>query len=184
MRLTRRRPPSNVFVLGTGRCGTTTFVRACEHLTNWSAGHETLAHQIGDARFAYPRRHIEADNRLSWFLGDLGRRYPDALYVHLTRDPEKVVASFLRRWGRGIIQAFTHGIVMGAAYDESDRAEACRMYVDTVTANIEAFLAGRNHVTVKLEDVAVDFPRFLDRVGAEGDLDKAMREWLTAHNAS
>lgn len=30
----------NVFVLCTGRCGATTFHRACEHIENYSAGHD------------------------------------------------------------------------------------------------------------------------------------------------
>lgn len=57
-----------VFVLNTGRCRSVTFSRACSHLTNYSAGHETLARNLGHARFAFPDQHIETDNRLAWFL--------------------------------------------------------------------------------------------------------------------
>ena len=84
-------PFQNVFVLCTGRCGSTTFDRACRHMTNWTAGHETRSHLTGPDRFAYPPRHIEADNRLSWMLGRLEQAYgADAAYVHLTRDAEAV----------------------------------------------------------------------------------------------
>ncbi len=61
----------NVFVLGTGRCGTTTFMKACRHVTNCTSGHETRVNHVGPERLSYPSNHIEADNRLSWFLGRL-----------------------------------------------------------------------------------------------------------------
>ena len=87
-----------VFVLGTGRCGTTTLIEACSHLTNFTADHETHQDAHPDHHLDYPDQHIEADNRLSWFLGPLHERYPDARYVHLTRDVDGVVGSYLKRW--------------------------------------------------------------------------------------
>ena len=110
-----------VFVLNTGRCGSMTTIKACEHLTNYTAGHETRTGAIGDRRLDYPDRHVEADNRLSWFLGILGERFGDGpLYVHLRRDPEEVAASFLRRWrswrtsaaGSSVLGAFAHGLLI------------------------------------------------------------------------
>lgn len=186
----RRSEPTNVFVLGTGRCGTTTFVRACEHLDNFTAGHETLADRNGPERFAYPHRHIEADNRLAWFLGPLGQRYEgrEVLYVHLQRDAEAVVDSFLSRFDSSyrasMIRAFSHGIVTrGRDYERDERRQVCRFYVDTVTANIEQFLEGRPSMTMWLEEAADGFPRFLDRIGATGDLEAAVDEWRVKHNA-
>lgn len=186
----RRSTPTNVFVLGTGRCGTMTFVRACEHLDNFTAGHETLADRHGPERFAYPDRHIEADNRLSWFLGELGRRFDgrDALYVHLRRDPDAVVESFLGRFEAdnraSIIRAFAHGIVIrGRDYAGEERREVCRAYVDAVTANIEQFLEDRPSMEMWLEEGAATFPRFLDRIAATGDLGAATTEWGVRHNA-
>lgn len=100
--LNRLRRPTRVFVLNTGRCGSMTFARACEHLTNFTAGHETRARVVGfEARMDYPNWHIEVDNRLTWFLGPLSQRYPDAFYVHLRRDSEAVINSFVQRWDKG-----------------------------------------------------------------------------------
>ena len=39
--IVRPRRPTNVFVLGTGRCGTVTFSAACGHFDNFTAGHES-----------------------------------------------------------------------------------------------------------------------------------------------
>jgi hypothetical protein len=55
-----------------------------------------------DGRLSYPDDHIEVDNRLAWFLGSLGTLYPGAFYVHLTRDPERVASSMVRRWEQKI----------------------------------------------------------------------------------
>lgn len=176
----------HVFILGTGRCGTTTFTQACGHLSNYTAGHETYGRAVGSGRFDYPDRHIEADNRLTWFLGELGRRYPDAFYVHLRRHREEVVNSFLHRWNTGsIIQAFAHQIVMHQQeWPVERRQEVCRFYVDTVTANIDQFLCGKRAMTMWLHEAPDTFPAFLDRIGAEGDLAAACAEWAVRHNAT
>lgn len=181
----------NVFVLGTGRCGTVTFTRACQYITNYSTGHETRSAEIGDARFDYPDDHIEADNRLSWFLGRLGSRYDDrdVLYVHLLRDREATAASFLKRWDgpqkAGIMSAYRHGVIpRGSEWPESRRLDVCRDYVDTVTANVTEFLGSRPHMTLHLEDIEPGFSAFMDRIGADGDLDAARQEWEIKHNGS
>jgi hypothetical protein len=44
----------NVFVLCTGRCGSTTFARACRHMTNYGVGHESRIGKLGEERLAFP----------------------------------------------------------------------------------------------------------------------------------
>jgi hypothetical protein len=141
---------------------------------------------IGPERFDYPEDHVEADNRLSWFLGELGRRHPDAYYVHLRRDRQATAESYAARanapFRASMYRAFAHGIVMSTE-DWSDAVEVAGFYVDTVTANIEAFLEGRRSETMWLERAGDAFPGFLDRIGAEGDLDASVAEWQVRHNA-
>jgi membrane protein implicated in regulation of membrane protease activity len=183
--------PRNVFVLGTGRCGTVTLSAACGHFDNYTSGHESLRGELSAARFAYPDHHIESDNRLSWFLGELGRRFDDdeTLYVHLTRSPEDVIASYARRWGSGfrsnIGRAFGHGIVIRTEdWPESEVESVIRFYVETVTTNIETFLEGRSSMAMQLESIQTQFPDFVDRIGATGDLEAAKAELHVKHNAS
>ena len=103
----------NVFILNSGRCGSTTFIKACQHITNYSSAHESLSTETGPLRFNYPPNHIEADNRLSWLLGRLDKVYGDrAFYVHLKRNPEDTIRSFSRRIDFGILKAFEQGILM------------------------------------------------------------------------
>lgn len=174
----------NVFVLSTGRCGSTTFTKACTHFSNYTSGHETLSKYLGDDRFSYPSRHIESDNRLSWLLGRLDRAYGDsAFYVHLTREPEKVAASFAKR-KRGIILAYQgKGIIMGCV--EDDQYKIALDYIETVNENIRLFLKDKSKkMRFRLEAASDDFGVFYDRIGAEGDFGAAIKEFEFSHNAT
>lgn len=174
-----------VFVLSTGRCGSTTFAQACAHLTNYSSGHETRSRMKGPERLNYPDNHIEADNRLSWLLGRLEERFGDeAYYVHLLRDPQRVAESYNRRWKNkaSIVKAYRDGICM--SYREPDSKEWVLEFIDTVTKNIGLFLSNKSRVmTMHLEDANEQFPQFLEWIGAEGDLAAAASEWAVRHNA-
>jgi hypothetical protein len=176
--------PSRVFILGTGRCGTMSFIHACAHITNWSAGHESNFGRLGPARLEYPERHIEADNRLSWLLGRLWRTCgDDALYVHLKRDAEQVAASHDRRWKNhiSIARAYAQDIIVSERRDMA----VCMDLVETVTANVDLFMERVQHgIVMHLENIRQDFPRFWQAIGAEGDLDAALREWNTPRNVS
>lgn len=175
----------NVFVLSTGRCGSTTFVEACRHITNYTAAHESRARIAGPDRLKYPQRHIEADNRLSWFLGRLDREYgPNAFYVHLRRDDFKTAASLLNRYHGGIMRAYSTGILMRKDA-QHDPHVVCLDYCDTVNSNIECFLKDKPlKLTMRLENAKVDFRMFWERIGAQGDLKAALGEWDVRHNPS
>ncbi|BAN68959.1 hypothetical protein [endosymbiont of unidentified scaly snail isolate Monju] len=175
----------NIFVLNSGRCGSTTWIRACEHMHNYTAGHESRAHLVGPARLTYPENHIEADNRLSWLLGRLDATYgKQALYVHLRRDPETTAQSFARRHDFGIMKAYREGILIGADPQVSSLTLA-RDYLETVEHNIALFLRDKPHVVeARLEYLEEDFLHFWSVIGAEGDLDAALAELRILHNSS
>ena len=176
----------NVFILSTGRCGSTTFIRAAEHMTNFTAGHETRTNLVGAARLAYPPGHIEADNRLTWLTGRLDKVWGDnAHYVHLSRNPDALLGSLLDRYDWGIMKAYRREILMrGAKNREATPEEFCYDYINTVTQNIELFLRNKSHVSImQLENMEEQFPEFWSNIGAEGDLSAAMQEWRVKHNA-
>lgn len=175
----------NVFVLNSGRCGSTTFIRACSQMSNYTSAHESRIHLLGDARLSYPAAHIEADNRLSWLLGRLEDAYGDnAFYVHLQRDVEATAASFVRRADFGIMQAYREGILLGGQPEQS-AMEIALDYLQTVERNIACFLANKSRkMTMQLNQTRQQFPAFWQRIGAEGNLDAALAEWAVAYNAS
>jgi hypothetical protein len=175
----------NVFVLNTGRCGSTTFVKACAHITNYTSAHESRAHLLGSERVNYPDNHIESDNRLAWFLGRLDRRFGEkAVYVHLSRDKEKVTLSFAKRFNYGILKAYRNGILMGVSENALPRAVAAD-YCETIEENIALFLKDKpRKMEFRLENAKHDFTLFWKMIGAKGDFDAALREFDVSYNSS
>jgi hypothetical protein len=139
----------NVFVLSTGRCGSTTIARAFGHAVNFTSGHETRANFV-DGRLDYPDQHIESDNRLCWFLGSLDRRYGErARWIHLTRDPDEVIESYWRRWERIVANRRVTAIVRHPARSGTWFREWLRDPTSTHrTSIVQAF---GYHVVMSLE---------------------------------
>lgn len=175
----------NIFVLSTGRCGSTTFVKACNHITNYTAAHESRGGFLGDMRFAFGENHIESDNRLSWVLGRLDRAYGDrAFYVHLRRDDKRTAASFANRYNRGILRAYRTKILM-ALPESAETMDVCLDYCDTVNSNIALFIRDKTRkMDFSMENGRDDFRRFWELIGAQGNLEAALAEWDVPHNPS
>lgn len=81
----------NCFVVGTGRCGTSSFYQAAKHIKGWTAGHETAATYVGP--LVYPKKHIEVNAQLVYRIPSLLREYPEARWVHLIRDRDACIRS-------------------------------------------------------------------------------------------
>ncbi|CAL2087434.1 hypothetical protein [Tenacibaculum sp. 190524A05c] len=179
-----------VFVLCTGRSGSLSFVNACKHIRNFTTSHESLADVFGNERFNFPNNHIEVDNRLSWSLGHLNKYFgDDAIYIHLKRDRDKTANSFFQRFylPGSIIDAFCDGVRMNPVEKLSKkmRLKACYDYVDTVNTNIEYFLLDKSKkMTINLETIEQDFPKFLEFINADIDLEKGIEELRKSHNSS
>ncbi|MEN8229607.1 MAG: hypothetical protein ABFS38_15710 [Bacteroidota bacterium] len=179
-----------VFVLCTGRSGSLTFIRACSHITNYSAGHESRSRRLGADRFNYPDNHIEADNRLSWFPGALDREFGnEACYIHLIRNREDTIRSYNHRWIRNgsLIRAYCEGIHQIALHklNHQRRLEVVGDFYEQVNENITHFLKDKEHkLTIQVEKAAEEFPRFWKMIEAEGDLEKALGTFDLKFNQS
>ena len=175
----------NIFILNSGRCGSTTFIKACQHITNYTSAHESLLTETGATRFNYADNHIEADNRLSWFLGRLDETFGDnAYYVHLSRNPDETANSFSNRINFGILKAYEQGVLMHEEHKLSAN-EIATDYIQTVESNIKHFLKDKsNTMDVSLETIKTDFTDFWNSINAQGDLAKALKELDINYNAS
>ena len=174
-----------VFVLCTGRCGSTTLAKACGHITNYTVGHETGRATGYD--LVYPRHHIEVDNRLSWFLGRLNEKYPDAFYLHLRRNVEAVSKSFAARGARregGLLGGFILALKQGRSTElpSHELESAARQLVETIEANLRHFLRDKPHMVVSIESAAATFADFWKRIAAEGNLPAALEELTRRYN--
>ena len=175
----------NIFILNSGRCGSTTFIKACQHITNYTSAHESLLTETGSKRFNYAENHIEADNRLSWFLGRLDETFGDnAYYVHLSRDPDETADSFSRRINFGILKAYEQGVLMHENHKLSAH-EIATDYIETVESNIKHFLKDKSStMDISLETIKADFTEFWNSINAQGNLAKALNELDINYNAS
>lgn len=174
----------NIFIIGTGRCGTKTFIKACSHITNYTSGHESNHSGLIGARLYYPDNHIEADNRLSWMLGPLEEFYKrNVFYVHLIRDPDQVALSFIRRAKNpdSIINGFQRYIASSKKGEPVQNVAS--MYVHTVRANITSFLSDKQHMVIDIDTPREDFANLWTAIGAEGNLAAALKEFNTRYNS-
>ena len=176
----------NVFVLSTGRCGSTTFIEACKHITNYTCGHESRSAMLGEARLDYPENHIEADNRLSWLLGRLDKKYNNkAFYVHLKRNESDTARSFTKRYSLGIMRAYRGSGILMDLPEQSDPMSVSLDYCNTVNSNIELFLKDKSQkITLDLENIESDFIKFCQLIDAEGDISAAIAEFESDYNST
>ncbi len=183
----------NVFVLCTGRCGSVTFIKACSHATNYSSGHETRTNRLGPDRVLFPANHIEADNRLAWYLGRMHQLqdHRQTLYVHLKRNRDATARSMAKRVREGgLLHAFAFGIMQEYPWHPSRMNSYTPLDIayglfDTVTENIGLFLEGKPFtLELQLEEIKTAWPRFWQEIEAAGDFEASLCEWDTKYNAS
>jgi len=180
----------NIFILCTGRCGSMSISRACQDLENFSSGHETRISKLGVERLNFPSNHIEADNRLSWFLGRLDAKYGnDAFYVHMTRDPIETAKSYNLRWYHvgSIVRSYTEGILTKPLQlvSSNDLLKYSEDYCTTVNENIVHFLKDKDKkCVIRLENLESDFLKFWDLIEAKGNKSKALEALNQKHNKS
>lgn len=164
------------FVVGTGRCGTSTFYNLALTLNGYTVGHETKA---GRALIPeYSDNHIEVDHELSYLIPLLKDRYPDARFVHLVREREACVESLVREtWDR--MEAFSF------AWFQSrhpwDVVAAARIYYDATNRLIEEMAPA---MTIPLAELREAWPGFCALIGAEWDWPEAERVLSRRYNAA
>lgn len=179
-----------VFILCTGRTGSSAFIEACKYITNYTCGHESRVSLLDDDRFDFPDNHIEADNRLSWQLGRMEEIFgDDPVYIHLIRNKEDTARSYMNRFfkRKSIISAYSEGILMTPpeTLNDEDKLNISKDYYEAVNANIRLFLMNKSKtMKIQLRNVKLDFTKFWMMIGAEGNLEAALETFNRKHNAS
>ena len=179
-----------VFILAPERSGTTTFYKACKHITNYVTSHETNQNSLAKhLNMTYPDNHIEIDNRLVFNLGYLDRFYGDSVFVVLYRPIYKNIYSLMKRFhDRGsIVEGYMDNIigVRPELASEKEKHQAAWCYTVSTRNNIRLFLKGKKDIfTILIEDPEVNFIKFWKFIGAEGDLQAALNEFRVKHNNS
>ena len=175
----------NVFVLCTGRCGSTTFYKACSHIKNYTSGHESKISDPTMERFKFPKHHIEIDNRLSWFLPllDVFNNENRTFYVHLVRNFELTVNSFMKRKGpKSHLDNFIRGFCNQNDVNEN-RYQLAKRMVATIDMTINNYVHNKPHVRdFFIEAAKEQFPYFCEQINADVNIEKAIKEFDIKYN--
>lgn len=160
---------NNVFVINTGRCGSVSFSEACKIVRNYSTTHESLWGKKLPERIEYPSNHIEIDNRLSFYMGELHKKYgDDALYVHLYRDNLQTARSYFNRITDQNSIAFSWSKSINRSKVPS--LQDCLDMVVSQNQNIDFFCSNvKNSMSIDIELIEEEFPKFLNIIGADFD---------------
>jgi len=172
------RPATRLFVLTIGRSGSTAFAAACGHSTRFTVGHESNADLFLPERICYPPMHIEIDNRLVHYVELLKDQYgDDAAYVYLSREPEAIVDSYVRRWHLSISAVRAHGIstlMRAGSVERGDRQHIARDYVRLMDARIRWHVARSSHgYLLRSDELRSELPRFWTHFGLGDGLEGA-----------
>lgn len=112
----------NVFFLSPGRTATTSIVKVFSNVGAMTAGHETRVKETYETRLNYPINHIEADNRLTFFMPQLTEKYGnEAVLVIVVRDRKKIAASYSKRWFKtNLPKLYAQGILLRDFSENTD----------------------------------------------------------------
>jgi len=168
-----------VFILGTGRCCTTTFSKACSYFPYYTSAHETntLSTNID---YVYPDNHIESDPRLFWKLPQVIHKYPEALYVHLIREESSCIKSLSKRASLQYLAKF-----IDVAHIMSQQHLAQRFYI-FVNEMIKAYLiySGVTFITMQAPPTEEEWLFFLKEISCEEFFNISWSEWRIKYNKS
>ena len=165
-----------VFVVGTARSGTTTLYQACRHIKNYTAGHESEAGMV--PTYHYPNQNIEASHLLVIAIPLLRSRYPDSKWVHIVRNKEKTVASMRRQlwdWSEWWVAQWY------LTQQHSDIYYGIESYYDRVNDLCKELMPAE-HMTIDIDTAKEQWPDFWNWIGAEGEMEAAMKEFDRAYN--
>lgn len=164
-----------IFVTGTGRCGSVTFSKACQHITNYTSSHETDWRKGPASLLNYPDNHIEVSAHLVYFIPNLRKRYPDAKWVHLIRERDRTIASLSKRCGTEM-SWFSY-----QWWGLKDSKQGATIFYDATNALCNVLLP--DAMKFHLEQAADQFPIFWKWIDAEGNLNAALAEFSIKYNA-
>ena len=150
-----------VFFISPGRTATTTLAKSFGQIKSLTSGHESnVKNRLGD-RVIYPDNHVEADNRLLFFMPQLTERYGETeLLVIIERNRAEIANSYRKRWWKfNLPKIFAQGILMRDVKENDDKL--VDDMVDWAYEQIHYFSKDwKNVITIKFDEI----PKNLDQI--------------------
>lgn len=172
---------NNVFVTGIGRCGTYSFMKACEFFTNYNTGHETPT-----SRFEYGDDWIEVSPHIRHCIREIVVKYPEAKWIHLLREREDNVVS-LMNLEEGKIMMCYRELRPSSIIPDTLRNTAEIYYRDEnriIEDQLKLYVPPVNQMQMKLDSIKPQWKSFMEFVGAEGSFEDSVNSWNTPYNTT
>lgn len=170
----------NVFVTGTGRCGTSTFYQACRHFTNYTTGHESHA---GFQEVPYPPdNHIEVSSQLVIWIPRLLRFYPDAKFVHLIRERRSCVKSLAYQALKPMKDFASQWFQYFPENENEIPLKGAMLFYESMNDLIPALVPASQLMTIQIETAQDQWETFCRWINAEGDLEEGAKKLLQQYN--
>lgn len=171
-----------VFVTGTGRCGTVCFKVACQHITNYTVGHETW-----NGLMEYPDNHIEINPQFRHCLYHLISKYPNSLFIHLIRNKADTVRSLVALSGGAVVEAYR--LLYPSIIENTTLEAAAERFWEAENELIQLQLLYSIQpppafLTMHLETIKDQWAEFWDMISATGDYSASLAEWDTPKNTT
>ena len=166
-----------IFVVGTGRCGTSTFYNACQHVTNYTCRHEIcylhlIKQQLINA--------IEVNGGLTFFIPQLRRQYQRAKWVHMIRDREACIKSLAEQAGQSV--RYWANVWLQWESSDAELPVAAGLFYDSVNDLIVSQLP--EVFTFRLESAyEQDWPEFWDWAKCKGRFESSRVVWRRHYNS-
>lgn len=174
----------NVFIISPGRTATSAMSKALSHVSGFTSLHESRVSFLQDERINYPNFHIELDNRLSFYMPQLTKKYSkkESLLVIINRDRKSIAESYNKRWRKiNIMKAFSQGIHMRNL--NSNNIDVCLAYVNYVYETLDYFKNDWDNVLeVDFSNLNAAITQILKRINKIEDLDNVLNEMKNKSN--
>lgn len=167
-----------VFVTGTGRCGSVTFKHACRHIKNYTVGHEMVNPSLD-----YPQDHIEINPQFRKCLLELHEKYPDARFVHLIRPKKDCVPSLASlNFGKVMECYFRLHVSVIPSPDPLEVADKFWDWENRLISTQLRIIPSELSIKLRLDEIKQNWFKFLDWIGAEGNVKASLKEWDNPRN--
>ena len=175
----------NIFVLSTGRAGSTTFSKACAHLDNYTVSHGCKFTNACDLTFNYPDNHIAVDNRFVDHLNTLNNLYQkDVLYIILHRNLKEQAESLKKLDEKN--KYLSLDSCEGVLSYEDYLIKQDEKIADFLYTNYELpyrYKVEHNFLDFNLSLAKDNFDYFWHLINGKGNLTEALDEWDIKYNA-
>lgn len=173
-----------VFVVGTGRSGTSTAYHALQHVAKHTVGHESRAGIL--LHHEYPENHIEVSSQLIPEIVQLALQYPNAKWIWLKRGKSATVRSIATQCPDAMAAYGFQWFQVVVKKEEPRRSEQllqiAELYYDAMYSLLSSLLP-TDAYCLHIETIKDQWEACWKYHAWEGDFQASLSAWNRHYNA-